>query len=171
MPPLTREQKIQQVELLEQKIAALEEKKARSLDGDSPIMDAVKWVFSGPEGGPGIFQDPVEWLGSGPSLGVAAKRVGGGIVGGATLGAIEPFKEEIAGTAGAGAGELVGLLAPLGAAYKVGGAVARGVLGPVQRFVPTLSRFLTGGTAGAITGTGRTWCRSVGEGDRKKATE
>lgn len=111
------------------------------------LTRAADFALSGPDGGPGMFRDFGEWIGSGPDLPTSAKRVGGGLMSGATLGLAEPWKEEIEGTAGAQAGELVGTLLPFTGAAKAVGSIPK--IAKMSGLAKPLTRgALTGGLLG-----------------------
>lgn len=114
---------------------------------ESWLREVANYIISGPDGGPGVFQDPVAWAQSGPGPVEATKRVVGGATSGMTFGAVEPWKEELGQTAGYRAGEFLGVLAPWGAISSGVGAI------PAISKLPALAQpAVRGALAGAGVG-------------------
>jgi len=87
-------------------------------------------------------QDPV----------VAAKRVGGGLAAGATLGAVAPFAEDVEGSTSGQVAELLGTFAPFGAVSKFVGGI-KGVGGLTRGLMTGAS--LAGVEQGARSAVGK----------------
>lgn len=123
---------------------------------ESQFGKIIDFALSGPDGGPGLFQDPIAFFQSGPSLPESVERVYSGVVSGYTGGVIEPGDtERISQSSSYKAGELVGLLG----AYGHGGALIRGLSKPVLRY---LRPWAMRAVQGTLTGLGVGGARELG---------
>ncbi len=120
-------------------------------------------VFSGPDGGPGLFQDPVEFFRrGGPDLEESAKRVSGGLVTGVSLGLLRPFEEEVGETAGFKVAETVGEFAPLTKGFQL----AKGAGSALLRQFPKLAKipgFIQAAFRGGAVGGGLEAVKQLGD--------
>jgi len=121
------------------------------------------FVFQGPDGGPGLFQDPVEFFqNGGPGLGESAKRVGGGLVTGASLGLLRPFEEEVGETAGFQAAEFLGEFAPLTKGFSLAKSAGAKLLTKFTKLAK-LPGFVKALGRGAAVGGGIETIRQIGD--------